>query len=331
MIEMIFLLLLGNADALVDLQLDVDEQILLVAELELKYEELQEEKVNKGLVMNDLFILFKQYDAEKEFEDNSKTRQEFVEFKSAETKNEWRAENMELREIKKEYNLVEDEYETESALLEKMEKDLENLAKANSETERYTNVSISLSKNCKTMIEYNMYTNCPTYRELFEKFDTTDPMVSGIMVDYGYDIERVNIMNKHWSFYKTEDSYDLVMVDPDADFQHKSVNIEIQVRDFTTLSKQSTRDGETVVWKNFKITNDCKRILVAPDMDLITEAVEFAKNNCSGEVEHFEEIVIKQKTTPHEDKNWRDSPALVYQNWLKDAIANNKELRLGLD
>ena len=79
------------------------------------------------------------------------------------------------------------------------------------------------------------------------------------------------------------------------------------------------------------MTNDCKRIIVAPDMDLITEAVEFAKNNCSGDVEGFEEIVIKQKTTPHEDKNWRDSPALVYQDWLRNAIENNKELRLGLD
>ena len=121
------------------------------------------------------------------------------------------------------------------------------------------------------------------------------------------------------------------MVDPDAEFQNKSVNIEIQVRDFTTLSKQSTRDGSTLVWKNFKVKNDCKRILVAPDMELITEAVEFAKNNCSGEIEHVEEIVIKQKTTPHDYKKWRDSPALVYQNWLKDAIANNKELRIGLD
>ena len=34
MIEVIFLLLLGNADALVDLQSNVDEQTELVAELE---------------------------------------------------------------------------------------------------------------------------------------------------------------------------------------------------------------------------------------------------------------------------------------------------------
>jgi len=330
MIEMIFLLLLGNADALVDMQLDVDEQILLVAELELKYETLQAEKTEKEIVMNGLFIEFKQYELEEEW-DNTKTRQEFVEFKSSELKNEWRVNYFELGDMKKEYDIIENKYELESALLESMEKDITNLTKANSNPERYSNVSISLSKNCKTMIEYNMYTNCPTYRELFDTFDTTDPMVSGVMVDYGYDVKRESIMNKHWSFYQTEDEYDLVMVDPDSDFQHKSINVEIQVRDFSTLSKQTTRDGETIVWKNFKITNNCKRILVAPDMDLITEAVAFAKNNCSGEVENFEEIIIKKHTTPHDYKDWRSSPALVYQNWLKDAIANNKELRLGLD
>ena len=330
MIEVIFLLLLGNADALVDLQSNVDEQTELVAELELKFEKLQADKTDKEIVLNGLFLEFSQWEAEEEW-DNSKSRQEFVEFKASEKKNEWRVNYFELGDIKKEFDITKDKYDTAVVLLERMEKDVENLAKANSDTERYTNVSISLSKNCKTLIEYNMYTNCPTYRELFDRFDTTDPMVSGVMVDYGYDIERTSIMNKHWSFYKSEPDYELVMVDPDADFQNKSVNIEIQARDFTTLSKQSTRDGETIVWKNFKVTNDCKRILVAPDMDLITEAVEFAKNNCSGEIEGFEETVIKQKTTPHEDKNWRDSPALVYQDWLRNAIENNRELRLGLD
>jgi hypothetical protein len=330
MIEIMLLLLLGNADALVDLQLDVDAQTELVADLELKFEALKVEKTAKEITMNKLFNEFKQYEKE-ELWDNSQTRQEFVEFKARELKTEWRIDYFELGDMKKESVIVKDELAIATALLESMEKDLENLAKANSKTDRYGNVSISLSKNCKTLIEYNMYTNCPTYRELFEMFDTTDPMVSGVMVDYGYDVQRESIMNKHWNFYDTYNNFNIVMVDPDSIFQDRSVNIEIQVRDFTTLSKQKTKDGLYTTWQNFKITNDCKRILVAPDMVLITEAIEFAKNNCSGEVEHFKEIVIKQKTTPHDYKKWHDSPALVYQNWLKDAITNNKELRIGLD
>ena len=93
---------------------------------------------------------------------------------------------------------------------------------------------------------------------------------------------------------------------------------------------RSFNDGAYTVWKNFKVTDNCKRILVAPDMELITQAIEFAKNNCKGEVD-LETDVIKRDPTPHNDRNWRDSPALVYQNWLKDAISNNKELRIGLD
>ena len=330
MIEIVFLLLLGNADALFDLQLDVDAQIELVTDLELKFEELKVERTATEIRMNVLFVEYKQYEKEEEW-DNTKTRQEFVEFSSREKKNEWRAEYRDLKVMLKEYKELEHDLETAKVILESMEKDLVNLTKANSKTDRYGNVSISLSKNCKTLIEYNMYTNCPTYRELFEMFDTTDPMVSGVMVDYGYDIQRESIMNKHWKFYDTYNDFNIVMVDPDAVFQDRSINIEIQVRDFTTLAEQKTKDGLYTTWKNFKITNDCKRILVAPDMVLITEAVEYAKNNCSGDVEHFEEIVIKQKTTPHDFKKWRDSPALVYQNWLKDAISNNKELRIGLD
>ena len=330
MIEIIMLMLLGNADALVDLQLEVDDQIALVADLELEFEELQVERTATEIRMNVLFTEFRQYEIEEDW-DNSQTRQTFVEFKARELKNEWRSENFDLEDIIDRYVELTHELDTAKVILESMEKDLVNLAKANSKTDRYGNVSISLSKNCKTLIEYNMYTNCPTYRELFEMFDTTDPMVSGVMVDYGYDIQRESIMNKHWNFYDTYNDFNIVMVDPDAVFQDRSVNIEIQVRDFTTLSKQTTRDGLYTTWQNFKITKDCKRILVAPDMVLITEAIEYAKNNCSGEVEHFEEIVIKQKTTPHDYKKWRDSPALVYQNWLKDAIANNKELRIGLD
>jgi hypothetical protein len=47
------------------------------------------------------------------------------------------------------------------------------------------------------------------------------------------------------------------------------------------------------------------------------------------------DITTTVTPTPQTDFNyyqdWESSPALVYQNWLKNAIENNKELRLGLD
>jgi len=336
MIEIIMLMLLGNADSLSELQSEVDSQFELVAQLELEFEELQIERTATEIRMNVLFTEFKQYEREEDW-DNSKTRQDFVEFKARELKNEWRQENFKLEDIVKRYVELTHELDTAKVILTSMEKDAVNLAKANSNAVRYTDVSVSLSKNCKTMLKYDLYTNCPTIQELFDTFDNTDDTVSGIMVDDGFhDVERVDIMKKHWKFYKDYNDFNLVMVDPDADFQRISVNVEIQAREFKTLSVMGSNDArsfsnnEFTVWKNFKVTDNCKRILVAPDMELIAKAIEFAKTNCQGEVD-LETDVIKRDPTLHEDKNWRESPALVYQNWLKNAIADNKQLRIGLD
>jgi hypothetical protein len=133
----------------------------------------------------------------------------------------------------------------------------------------------------------------------------------------GYDVKRVGIMDRHWKFYETEDNYDLIMVDPDS-----------------VIGSDNSRNfnqGSYTTWENFKQTDNCKKIIVAPDIELITQAVEYAKNDCNGEVEVLESTVVHKEPTPHDDRNWRESPALVYQNWLYNAIQNNKELRLGLD
>lgn len=62
MIEVILLMMLGNADALTDLQIDIDEQTEKVAELEVEFEELKTEKRAKEVKMNVLFVDFKLWD-----------------------------------------------------------------------------------------------------------------------------------------------------------------------------------------------------------------------------------------------------------------------------
>jgi hypothetical protein len=66
-------------------------------------------------------------------------------------------------------------------------------------------------------------------------------------------------------------------------------------------------------------------------MNLIEQAVTFAKNACNGELDISQTITPVKQTDFNYYKDWKSSPALVYQNWLKNAIENNKELRLGLD
>ena len=336
MIEVIFLMMLGNADVLVDLQIDIEEQTEKVAELEAELEELLEKKQDKIVKMNVLFVEYSSWDKQGEFEE-SDALATYYKSKAREVKNLWREQNFELRDLETKEDELTHELDTAKVLLERMEGDYEKIEKANSNPDRYTNVSISLSKNCQIMIKYGLDTVCPTYRELVELFDTTNPTASGHFEDLGYDITRVGIMDRHWKFYETEDNYDLVMVDPDAPFQNKSISIEIQSNTFTTLSvigndnSRNFNQGSYTTWENFKQSDNCKKIIVAPDIELITQAVEYAKNNCNGEVEVLESTVVHKEPTPHDDRKWMESPALVYQNWLYNAMQNNKELRIGLD
>lgn len=336
MIEVIFLMMLGNADVLVDLQIDIEEQTEKVTELETELEELLSEKTDKGSKMNVLFVEYSSWDKKHEDEE-SQAMSTYYHAKAREVKDLWRDAYRDYKKLEQREERLQHDLDTAKVLLEKMEGDYEKIEKANSNPDRYTNVSISLSKNCQIMIKYGLDTVCPTYRELVELFDTTNPTASGHFEDLGYDISRVGVMDRHWKFYETEDDFDLIMVDPDAPFQNKSILIEIQSNTFTTLSvigsdnSRNFNQGSYTTWENFKQTENCKKIIVAPDIELITQAVEYAKNDCNGEIEVLENTVIHKEPTPHDDRNWRESPALVYQNWLYNAIQNNKELRLGLD
>jgi FtsZ-binding cell division protein ZapB len=337
MIEVIFLMMLGNADVLADLQIDIDELKEKVEKLELEYEEIKEQRTAKEIKMNVIYVEYEDWDKKSNNDEESDAMKIYLSAKAREVKDLWREEYRDLKEIEKQEKVLEHELETSKVLLEKMEGDFEKIKNANSNPDRYTNVSLSLSKNCQIMIKYGLDTVCPTYRELVELFDTTNPTASGHFVDMGYDVKRVGVMDRHWKFYETEDNYELVMVDPDAPFQNKSISIEIQSNTFTTLSvigsdnSRNFNQGSYTTWENFKQTDNCKKIIVAPDIELITQAVEYAKNDCNGEVEVLESTVVHKEPTPHDDRNWRESPALVYQNWLYNAIQNNKELRLGLD
>ena len=336
MIEVIFLMMLGNADVLVDLQIDIEAQTEKVTELETELEELLDEKTDKGNKMNVLYTEYRDWDKKHDIEE-SDALATYYNSKSREVKDLWREQYRDYKKLEQREDELTHELDTAKVLLEMMESDYEKIEKANSNPDRYTNISISLSKNCQTMIEYGLNTICPTYRELVPLFDTTNPTASGHFEDLGHDITRIGVMDRHWKFYETEDDFDLIMVDPDARFQQKSISIEIQASGFTTLSvigsdnSRNFNQGSYTTWENFKQTENCKKILVAPDIELITQAVEYAKNNCNGEVEVLESTVVHKEPTPHNDRNWRESPALVYQNWLYNAIQNNKELRIGLD
>jgi FtsZ-binding cell division protein ZapB len=62
MIEVIFLMMLGNADVLADLQIDIDELKEKVEKLELEYEEIKEKRTAKEIKMNVIYVEYEDWD-----------------------------------------------------------------------------------------------------------------------------------------------------------------------------------------------------------------------------------------------------------------------------
>ena len=342
MIELIMLAVLGSllsdSDELEKFQSITDELFIKLKDMEKKFEISKDIKDKKEKVLNKLYSEWSKLDKERKLKNNTETRQQFFEFKYTEVRNLWNVEKNNLRDITKEHIEIKNQLDTAKVLYEKSVKDFNNLLRANEAneaTQKKSNVSITLSKSCQKMIEFGLDTECPTYRVLFKLYDNTDDTVSGKMVDYGYDLHRVDVMNKHWKFYEDGgDAYNLIMVDPDADYQFNSVNIEIQPNNFVTLSPVgsnhaiSYNKGSFTTWHNFKVDENCKQIMIAPNMALIKQAVAFAQNDCSGEME-TSPVTVTKILPPFDVRNWKDSPALTYQDWLKQAIKNNKGYMIG--
>jgi FtsZ-binding cell division protein ZapB len=154
MIEVIFLMMLGNADVLADLQIDIDELKEKVEKLELEYEEIKEKRTAKEIKMNVIYVEYEDWDKKSNNDEESDAMKIYLSAKAREVKDLWREEYRDLKEIEKQEKVLEHELETSKVLLEKMEGDFEKIKNANSNPDRYTNVSLSLSKNCQIMIKY---------------------------------------------------------------------------------------------------------------------------------------------------------------------------------
>jgi len=225
------------------------------------------------------------------------------------------------------------QYLEESTLAIKLNDDLKDMIdelndlriKANLSHRDFQFISIILSNSCMTAIKHDVNQNCPTYRELYDMFDTSIPVVSGEMVDVGYDIKRSKSKyTEYWNYYKQVKNWKIITVDPDAKMLDQSINIVIQPTYFNYMEGIGDNDvsksfnnelGERYVWSNIKVSKKCDKILVAPDMELVGKAISYVMNDCKGDLQNKE--TIKVIPTPFL-KN--DSPAWGYFTWLNKAI-----------
>jgi|32_taG_2_1085360.scaffolds.fasta_scaffold00844_21 hypothetical protein len=191
-------------------------------------------------------------------------------------------------------------------------------------------ISIILSESCKRMIEYEIPTECPTYRELEAMFDNTFPNVSGGFVDKGYDIERENPKySNHWNYYKQLEHWKIITVDPDVGMMRQSAVIEIQPNSFTYLENIKNTDKsrsynstgyERYVWSDIKYTDRCTKAIVAPDMDLVGQAINHFLKKCQDDVNNKETFSVEKSFF-----DMRESAGWQYVQWVEDAKKQCKE------
>jgi len=234
-----------------------------------------------------------------------------------------------LYEIENKKESIEEKIDKLEIELEIKETTLEKLIKIQSSPTRYQNVGIVLSGVCISMIEHGNNKNCPTYSQLFENFDNTNPLVSGTFETTTNDIKRNDPQyENHWKWYEHKDYPTIVMVDPDVEFKNRNITIEIQSRGFYSFNlfenHKQAWDGRTITtFEDVKFSHDCKTIIVAPDMELINRVVGYAITGCQGEFEIDPNIKYIKKTqkpwtSPYPYDVWLESIKENYEKYMKD-------------
>lgn len=175
-------------------------------------------------------------------------------------------------------------------------------------------ISITLSKTCQQLIENNLPTDCPTYRELRDVFDNTVPEISGTFSEGKYDIYREDPnYTEHWKYYQQLKNWKIIIVDPDVKMMQRSALIEVMPHTFSyvenmrTPNKSSSIDvdkNERYIWHDVKYTTRCDGAIVAPDIDLITDVVNHFLSNCKEEHMIKDIIPLVEKVEPKPKQTW---------------------------
>jgi hypothetical protein len=194
----------------------------------------------------------------------------------------------------------------------------------------YQFINVNLSKTCQTLIQHELQTKCPTYREMIPLFDNTLPRISGEFVEVGYDMKRLpSPLKDHWRYYEQMTETRVVSVDADTDLFDRGINITILAKDFTILEDTGRNDKtdsynsstlEQTLWKNIHVSDKCDKVTVGPDLKVIEAAILHVLNKCTTDLTEFQEV-IQHEPTPiikEDSAQWR------YLQWLAQIV---KDLR----
>jgi hypothetical protein len=225
---------------------------------------------------------------------------------------------------------------------------------ANLQHQEHQFISIQLSETCNTLIRdgYNevkvamvdetgwvydeeISQRCPTNQILKDTFDNTIPGVSGEWVERDNDIHREPSKKKdYWKYYKQMPNWKIITVEPDFQMYTRSAVIEVQARGFIYASHVGSSDKSpsytpgsiavngtitpptTTIHSDIIIGKKCKHVTVAPDLELITKAVNHLMENCKDKDSNLSNPITTQ--LPFLPPQVQDSEAWKYLKWLKE-------------
>ena len=190
----------------------------------------------------------------------------------------------------------------------------------------YQFINVNLSRTCLTLIQNELQTACPTYRDMLPLFDNTLPYISGYFVDVGYDIKRLpSPLQDHWKYYEQMTKTRVVSIDADTDLFDRGINITIEAKDFVVIERTGATDKtdsydsstlEQTTWHNIHVNKKCDQVSVGPDLKVIEAAILHVLNKCTTDLSEFKEIVQREPTIiPKEQSaHWQ------YLKWVADLV-----------
>lgn len=190
-------------------------------------------------------------------------------------------------------------------------------------------IGIVLSRNCITMIQNDIPTECPTYEEIMALHpDTSNHKVSG-------DFEFINGMlqrgkapyNDHIGWYEFEEKR--IWIDPPGDIRDKImiITIENNLGDYLIKGKSYHVTNQTITMGHERYVDaECYNASISADnwVFLLGDTIRYMDNRCNEEYTTFDHI--KKVTLEKTFQDITTSYKYKLEKWIEESKKSCKEL-----
>ena len=153
-------------------------------------------------------------------------------------------------------------------------------------------IGIQMSQACMIMLKNHIPNYCITYDKI-AFLDNTNPLFAGMWIEKPYLHRADARVSNH---YKFNPHTFVVMVDPNPDFEIRAKMIIIQSQNFTWINPDETSSNGIRIEHHNRFVSNCSYALVAPDLSLINDTVNYLENGCKNtKYNDAVKIVIQMK------------------------------------